>query len=132
MFQDIQFDTSDSNIYMNVYNIQIKPNIMAIVDYGLMYRTGGGVRKSIEISGDDYRKWSVDDRYLFIYLCNLHNVSYVERVEPEYIERNYCLPNEDGTFRNIVELKKNPKYTGLPPLVVTQDPITNTTQSGSG
>ena len=128
MFQDIQLDTSDPNIYINVYNIQIKPNIMAIVDYGLVYRTGGGLRKTIEISGDDYRRWSVDDRYLFIYLCNLHNVNYVERVEPEYIERNYCLPNEDGTFRNIVELKKNPKYTGLPPLVITQETINNATQ----
>ncbi len=128
MFQDIQLDTSDPNIYINVYNIQIKPNIMAVVDYGLVYRTGGGVRKTIEISGDDYRRWSVDDRYLFIYLCNLHNVNYVERVEPEYIERNYCLPNEDGTFRNIVELKKNPKYTGLPPLVITQETINNSTQ----
>jgi hypothetical protein len=96
-----------------------------------VYRTGGGLRKSIEISGDDYRRWSVDDRYLFIYLCNLHNVSYVERVEPEYIERHYCLPNDDGTFRNIVELKKNPKYTGLPPLVITQETINSTTQGSS-
>ena len=132
MFEDIQLDTSDPNIYINVYNIQIKPNIMAIVDYGLGYRNGGGNRKTIEISGDDYRRWSVDDRYLFIYLCNLHKLSYVERVEPEYIERHYCLPNEDGTFRNIVELKKNPKYTVLPPLVITQETINNTTQSGSG
>ena len=60
---------------------------------------------------------------LFLYIANKHNLQYVEKVEPEFIDRMYCLPNEDGTFRDIVEQKKNPLYTGLKPIVITHEVI---------
>ena len=123
MLQDISFQTSDSNIIISISSIFIKPNIHALVDYRLSYRTGGDEVYNITIDGDEYKRWSVDDRYLYIYLANKHNLKYIEKVEPEFIDRIYCLPNDDGTFRNIVEKKKNPLFTGLPPLVLTHENI---------
>jgi len=123
--QDVQIDTSDPNIYIDVFNISIKPNIMAWVSYQIAKRTGGAEKKDIVITGDDYRRWTQDDRYLFIYICNLHGLSYVERIEPEFIEKEYVLQNEDGSFRCVKEMRKNPKYTGLPPLVVSYENIMN-------
>ena len=123
MLEDISFNTSDQNIIIHIANISIKPNIHAVVEYRLSFRSGGSDKYTITIEGDNYKRWSVDDRYLFIYIANLHNLKYVEKVEPEFIERRYCLPNEDGTFRDIIEQKKNPIYTGLPPLVITSETI---------
>ena len=123
MLEDISFQTSDPNIIIHIANISIKPNIHAVVEYRLSFRSGGSDKYTITIEGDEYKRWSVDDRYLFIYIANLHNLKYVEKVEPEFIDRIYCLQNEDGSFRNIVEKKKNPIYTGLPPLVITSETI---------
>ena len=33
------------------------------------------------------------------------------------------MPNDDGSFRDIKEMVKNPAYTGLPPLVVNYETI---------
>ena len=123
MLEDISFQTSDPNIIIHIANISIKPNIHAIVEYRLSYKLGGGDSYTIKIEDDEYKRWSVDDRYLFVYLANKHNLQYIETVEPEFIERRYCLPNEDGTFRDIVEKKKNPLYTGLQPIVITKEVI---------
>ena len=123
-FQDIQINTSDPNIYINVFNIIIKPNLFALIDYDVCNRTGAGVnRQTIKIEGDDYKMWEGDDRYLFVYLANKHGVKYVEKVEPEFLERRYCKQNPDGSFTDYVEQRKNPNYTGRPPLVITQETI---------
>lgn len=123
-FQDIQINTSDPNIYINVFNIIIKPNLFALIDYDVCNRNGAGVnRQTIKIEGDDYKMWEGDDRYLFVYLANKHGVKYVEKVEPEFIERRYCKQNPDGSFTDYVEQRKNPNYTGRPPLVITQETI---------
>ena len=123
MLEDISFNTSDPNIIIHIANISIKPNIHATIDYRLSYKIGGGDKYTITIEGDEYKRWAVDDRYLFVYLANKHNLQYVETVEPEFIERRYCLPNEDGTFRDIVEMKANPLYTGLKPMIITKEVI---------
>lgn len=123
MLEDIQFNTNDPNINIHIFNISIKPNIHAIIEYRLTYKVGGGDSFTIKIEGPDYKQWSIDDRFLFIYISNKHNLQYVEKVEPEFIERNYCLPNEDGSFRNIIEQMKNPLYTGLKPMVITHEVI---------
>ena len=129
-FQDIQFNTSDPNIYINVYNIIIKPNLFALIDYEICNRNGNGSinRQTIQIEGDDYKMWNNDDRYLYVYLANKHGVKYVEKVEPEFIERRYCKQNPDGSFTDYVEQRKNPLYTGRPPLVITQETIMNNTE----
>jgi hypothetical protein len=101
----------------------IIPNISASVYYKKIIEGAGGSDHQDVIENEEYRRWSNDDRYLYIYICNKHNVKYVERIEPEFIERNYCLPNEDGSFRDIKEMVKNPAYTGLPPLVITHETI---------
>ncbi len=116
-------NTNNPNIEFYIEYISIVPNISATVGFKKVYKDAGGEDHHIVIEGEDYRRWSNDDRYLYIYICNLHNVKYVEFVEPEFIERNYCLPNGDGSFRDIKELVRNPKYTGLPPLVVTYETI---------
>lgn len=121
MLEDIQFNTNDPNITIHIFNVSIKPNIHATIEYRLTYKVGGGDSFTIKIDGDDYKKWSIDDRFLFIYISNKHNLQYVEKVEPEFIERRYCLPNEDGTFRDIIEQQKNPLYTGLKPIVITHE-----------
>lgn len=123
MLEDIQFNTSDPNITIHIFSVSIKPNIHATIEYRLTYKVGGGDSFTIKIDGDDYKKWSIDDRYLFIYIANKHNLKYIEKVEPEFIERRYCLPNEDGTFRDIIEQMKNPLYTGLPPIIITHENI---------
>jgi hypothetical protein len=123
MLEDVWFQTNDPNIIIHISSIMIKPNIHAIVEYRLSFGTGGNENYKITIEGSDYRSWSVDDRYLFIYITNKHNLQYVEKVEPEFIDRIYCIQNEDGSFRNIIEKKKNPLYTGLPPLVITTETI---------
>ncbi len=125
MLEDVSFQTNDKNIIIHVASISIKPNLHAIIEYRLSYKAGGSDVYKITIEGDDYKRWSNDDRYLFIYIANLHNLQYVERIEPEYIDRIYCLPNEDGSFKNIVEKKKNPLYTGLSPLIITQETLIN-------
>jgi hypothetical protein len=118
-------DTSNPNISFFLENISIIPNVQADINYLFYDKTSGTTTKqTIKISGEEYRRWSNDDRYIFICICNKHNLGFVERIEPEFIEWNYCLPNEDGTFRNIKEMIKNPKYTGLPPIVVKNE--TNT------
>lgn len=124
-FQDIQINTSDPNIYINVFNIIIKPNLFALIDYEVCCRNGNGAinRQTIKIEGDDYKMWEGDDRYLFVYLANKHGVKYVEKVEPEFLERRYCKQNPDGSFTDYVEQRKNPNYTGRPPLVITQETI---------
>lgn len=121
MLEDIHFNTNDPNITIHIFSVSIKPNIHATIEYRLTYKVGGGDSFTIKIDGDDYKKWSIDDRFLFIYISNKHNLQYVEKVEPEFIERRYCLPNEDGTFRDIIEQQKNPLYTGLKPIVITHE-----------
>jgi|LauGreSuBDMM15SN_2_FD.fasta_scaffold55084_2 hypothetical protein len=125
MLEDIWFQTSNPNTTIHILNISIKPNIHAVIEYRLSFITGGIENYKITIEGADYKAWSVDDRYLFIYIANKHALQYVEKVEPEFIDRIYCLQNEDGSFRNIVEKKKNPLYTGLPPVVITNETIIN-------
>jgi hypothetical protein len=125
MLEDIQFHTNDPNVYFDVFNITIKPNLFALIDYALCIRgpSGSSTRYTIKIEGDEYKRWTNDDRYLYIIIASRHDLQYVEKVEPEFIERRYCLPNGDGTFRDIVEMRKNPLYTGLPPIVVTTETI---------
>ena len=118
-----KIDTNDPNIVFYIEAITIIPNISAGLYYKKIIQGAGGSDHHDVIEGDEYRRWSNDDRYIYIYICNKHNLKYVERIEPEYIERNYCLPNEDGSFRDIKEMVKNPAYTGLPPLVVTYETI---------
>ena len=115
-------DTSDPNTSFFLEHISIIPNVQADVKYILYDKSAGtsSIRNMI-IEGDEYQRWSNDDRYIFICICNKHNLGFVERIEPEFIEWKYCVPNEDGTFRNITEMIKNPKYTGLPPIVITQE-----------
>lgn len=118
-----RIDTSNPNITFYIEFIGIIPNISANIVYKKIYKDAGGEDHHDVIEGEEYRRWSNDDRYLYIYICNKHNLKYIERIEPEFIERNYCLPNDDGSFRNIKELVKNPAYTGLPPLVITEETI---------
>lgn len=117
-----KIDTNNPNIFFYLDAVSIIPNISASVFYKKIEGERGSDYHDI-IKDDEYRRWSNDDRYLYIYICNKHNLKYVEHIEPEFIERNYCLPNEDGTFRDIKEMMKNPAYTGLPPLVITHETI---------
>lgn len=117
-----KIDTNNPNIFFYLDAVSIIPNISASVFYKKIEGERGSDYHDI-IKDEEYRRWSNDDRYLYIYICNKHNLKYVERIEPEFIERNYCLPNEDGSFRDIKELVKNPAYTGLPPLVITHETI---------
>lgn len=123
MLEDVSFQTNDPNTIIHILNVAIKPNIHAIIEYRLSHRTGGSDSFTKIIEGDEYRRWSVDDRYLFLYIATKHNLQYVEKVEPEYIERNYCLQNKDGSFRQIKEMKRNPSYTGLPPIAITSETL---------
>jgi len=116
-------DTNDPNICFYIEAITIIPTISAGLYYKKFIQGAGGSDHHDVLEGDEYRRWSNDDRYIYIYICNKHGLKYVERMEPEYIERNYCLPNEDGSFRDIKEMVKNPAYTGLPPLVITHETI---------
>jgi len=116
-------DTNDPNICFYIEAITIIPNLSAGLYYKKIIQGAGGSDHHDVIEGDEYRRWSSDDRYVYIYICNKHGLKYVERIEPEYIERNYCMPNEDGSFRDIKEMVKNPAYTGLPPLVVNYETI---------
>jgi hypothetical protein len=118
-----KIDTNDPNIVFYIEYIGIIPNLSAQFNYKKFIKGAGGSDHQDIIEGDEYRRWSNDDRYVYIYICNKHNLKYVERIEPEFIERNYCLQNEDGSFRDIKEMIKNPAYTGLPPIVVTYETI---------
>ena len=118
-----KIDTNDPNIVFYIEAITIIPNISAGLYYKKIIQGAGGSDHHDVIEGDEYRRWSNDDRYIYIYICNKHGLKYVERIEPEYIERNYCMPNEDGSFRDIKEMVKKPAYTGLPPLVITHETI---------
>jgi hypothetical protein len=118
-----KIDTNDPNIVFYIEAITIIPNISAGLYYKKIIQGAGGSDHHDVIEGDEYRRWSNDDRYIYIYICNKHGLKYVERIEPEYIERNYCMPNEDGSFRDIKEMVRNPAYTGLPPLVITHETI---------
>jgi hypothetical protein len=126
-------DTSDPNISFFVEHISILPNIQADVTYTLYDKSAGtSTKHTMVIDNDTYRRWSSDDRYVFICICNKHNLNFVEHIEPEFIEWNYCLPNPDGTFRNIKEMIKNSKYTGLPPLVITHETIIKNDTNANG
>lgn len=117
-----KIDTNNPHIFFYLDAVSIIPNISASVFYKKIEGERGSDHHDI-IKDDEYRRWSNDDRYLYIYICNKHNLKYVERIEPEFVERNYCLQNEDGSFRDIKEMVKNPVYTGLPPLVITHETI---------
>ena len=67
MLEDISFNTSDPNIIIHIFNVAIKPNIFATIDYRLSYKAGGGDKYTIKIEGEEYKRWAVDDRY-FIFI----------------------------------------------------------------
>ena len=68
-------DTNDPNICFYIEGITIIPNISAGLYYKKIIQGAGGSDHQDILEGDEYRRWSNDDRYIYIYIFVINTIS---------------------------------------------------------